>query len=250
MIKLVAVKERLRWRPAKVIEAVVETQRTKTLVIRVPGWEGHRPGQHVDVRVTTRNGCRAQRSYSIASSPAKERLTLLVGRQDDGQLSSNSIVELEEAGKLELRGPIGFDFSWEPQMGAPLLLAAGGCGIAPLMSMIRHRAAVGDNVKTRLLYSSRSPDDIAYRGELDRLAETDESLEVFHTLTRSQPLGWTGFGRRIDEEMLNEVAWRPEEKPLALICGPIPLVKTVATGLVKLGYDPARIKKPRASYRR
>lgn len=250
MTEMAMTKSRLRWRPARIVETIAETPRTKILVIEAPGWEGHRPGQHVDVRFTAKVGYRVQRSYSIASSPAKEQLMLLVGRQDDGELSPYLVDELGEVDEPELRGPIGFNFSWEPQMGGPLLLVAGGCGIAPLMSMIRYRAAVGDNVHTRLLYSSRSPDDIAYRGELDRLAKTDESLEVFHTLTRTQPAGWNGYGRRIDKEMLNEIVWQPEEKPLTYICGPMPLVKMVATGLVELGFDPARIKRPRASYRR
>jgi ferredoxin-NADP reductase len=251
MTETLPMKERLRWKPLRIVEATVETTRTKTLVIEVPGWQGHRPGQHVDVRLTKKDGYWVQRSYSIASSPEKERLTLLIGRAEDGTLSS-CLVDDPQGGadKVELRGPIGINFAWEPHMDGPLLLVAGGCGIAPLMSMIRCRTAHGDHVKTRLLYSSRSLDDIAYRDELDRLAKADESLEVFHTLTRTQPTSWTGYRRRIDMEMLEEVAWRPEEIPLIFICGPTPLVKRVATELVELGYKPARINRPRASYRR
>jgi ferredoxin-NADP reductase len=250
MTAMVAVKGRLRWRSARIIEVIAETSRTRSIVIEAPGWEGHRPGQHVDVRLTSEHGSRIQRSYSIASSPQKERLTLLVGRLQTGELASCLFDELRQGDELDLRGPMGVSFSWESRMGGPSLLVAGGCGIAPLMSMIRQRAAVGDKVPTRLLYSSRSPDDIAYRGELDRFARSDGSLEVIHTLTRAQPPGWMGYSRRIDNEMLDEISWRPEEKPLAFLCGPTPMVKTVATGLVELGHDPARVKRPRASYRR
>src|SRR5215203_34593 len=176
--ELVAVKRRLRWRPARIVEVIAETPRMKTLVIDVAGWEGHRPGQHVDVRFTAEDGYLVQRSYSIASVPDREQLTLLVDT-------------LWQGDKLELRGPLGIDFSWEEQMGGPLLLVAGGSGVAPLMSMIRHRAAVGSTVQIRLLYSSRSLNDVAYREELDRLAKTDGSLEVIHTLTRAQPSDWT-----------------------------------------------------------
>jgi len=205
----------------------------------------------VDLRLTLENGYQVQRSYSIASSPEDERLELLVRRMDAGELSSHLIDELRMGDRVELRGPIGHrHFTWDLDAGGPLLLVAGGCGIAPLMAIIRHRAAVGDDVLTRLLYSSRSPDDIAYGDELDHLAKIDESLEVIHTLTRAQPPGWTGYRRRIDKEMLNKVAWRPEEKPLAFVCGPTPLVKTVATGLAELGYAPTRIKRPNTSYRR
>ena len=248
--EIVAVKGRLRWKPARIVKVIAETSCMKTLVIEVPDWEGHRPGQHVDVRFSSDDGYWDQRSYSIASSPEKERLMLLVGRQDDSELSPYLGDELREADKLELRSPIGINFTWEPRMGGPLLLVAGGCGIAPLMSIIRHRVAVGDDMQTRLLYSSRSFDDIAYREELNRLSKTDDMFEVIHTLTRLQPAGWTSHGRRIDKEMLNEVAWRPEENPLAFICGPTPMVRTVAMGLVDLGYDPVRIKRPRATYRR
>jgi ferredoxin-NADP reductase len=250
MTEMVAVKRRLRWRPAKIVKAIAETLRTKTVVIEVPGWEGHRSGQHVDIRFTAEDGYRVQRSYSIASSPEREQLTLLVGGLYDSELTPYLVDTPQLGDKLELRGPLGINFSWDPQMGGPLLLVAGGCGIAPLMSMIRHRAAVGDDMQTRLLYSSRSPEDIAYREELDRLAKTDALLEVIHTLTRIQPPGWTGYRRRIDREMLNEVAWRPEEQPLIFVCGPAPLVTAVTAGLVKLGHDPAHIKRPRASYRR
>ena len=250
MTELVAAKTRLRWRPARIVEVIAETSRMKTLVIEVPGWEGHRPGQHVEVRSTAEDGYRVQRSYSIASAPEREQLTLLVGRTYDGELTPNLADTLWQGDKLELRGPAGINFSWEEQMGGPLLLVAGGSGVAPLMSMIRHRAAVGSTVQTRLLYSSRSFYDIAYREELDRLAKTDGSLEVIHTLTRAQPSDWRGYRRRIDMEILKEVTWRPEERPLIFICGPTPLVKTVATGLVKLGHNPACIKRPRSSYQR
>ena len=125
------------------------------------------------------------------------------------------------------------------------MLVGGGSGVAPLMAMIRHRAAAGSDVATRLLYSSRSYEEIIFRQELETLAADDETLEVIHTLTRSQPESWRGYNRRIDEKMLREVAYAPEEHPLAFVCGPTPLVETVATALVHLGHDPARIKTER-----
>jgi ferredoxin-NADP reductase len=240
-----------KWRSGRIVETVAETPRAKSLVMEVPGWEGHRPGQHVDVRLTVENGYQVRRSYSIASSPVDERVELLVRRTDGGELSSHLIDQLRIGHRVELRGPIGGShFIWDVDAEGPLLLVAGGCGIAPLMAIIRHRAAVGDDVRTRLLYSSRSPEDIVYGDELDHLAKIDKSLEVFHTLTRAQPPGWTGYRRRIDNELLNKIAWRPEERPLAFVCGPTPLVKTVATGLAELGYAPTRIKRPNTSYRR
>ena len=236
---------RTLWRIGEVIEVVVETPRTKSLVLDVPGWEGHRAGQHVDVRLTAPDGYRAQRSYSVASAPEDEGIVLTVDRLDDGEVSPYLTDVLVVGDKLELRGPIGGYFVWEAEDGGPLLLVGGGSGVAPLMAMIRHRAAVGSEVPARLLYSSRSHEEIIYREELEDLADQDGSLEVVHTLTRSRPEGWGGYGRRIDAQMLREVSWPPDESPLAFVCGPTPLVEEVGTALVGLGHDPARVKTER-----
>src|ERR671914_1809048 len=216
---------RTLWRLAEVIEVVAETPRTKSLLLEVSGWEGHKAGQHVDVRLTAEDDYQAQRSYSIASAPEDDRLVLTVDRLDDGEVSPYLTVVLMAGDKLELRGPIGGYFTWEAGDGGPLFLVGGGSGIAPLMAMIRHRVAVGSEVSTRLLYSSRSYEEIIYREELDTLAASDAFLEVFHALTRSQPEGWSGYHRRIDAEMLSEVGWSPEESPLAFVCGPTLLVE-------------------------
>jgi len=236
---------RTLWRLAEVIEVVVETPRTKSLVLKVSGWEGHKSGQHVDVRLTAPDGYQAQRSYSIASAPEDERLVLTVDRLDDGEVSPYLTEVLMVGDKLELRGPIGGYFTWEAKDDGPLLLVGGGSGVVPLMAMIRHRAAVGSGVPTRLLYSSRSYEEIIYRKELENLAAQDGSLEVIHTLTRTRPEGWKGYDRRIDTELLGEVAWSPDESPLAFVCGPTPLVEAVGTALVGLGHEPARVKTER-----
>jgi ferredoxin-NADP reductase len=237
---------RTLWRLADVVELVAETPRTKSLVLDVPGWEGHRAGQHVDVRLTAPDGYQAQRSYSIASAPENERLVVLtVDRLEDGEVSPYLTDVLMAGDKLELRGPIGGYFVWETQDGGPLLLVAGGSGVVPLMAMIRHRAAVGSEVPARLLYSSRSYEEIIYRKELENLVARDGSLEVMHTLTRTRPEGWSGYDRRIDAEMLAEVGWPPEDSPLAFVCGPTPFVEAVGAALVDLGHDPARVKTER-----
>jgi ferredoxin-NADP reductase len=236
---------RLLWRLAGVVEVVPETPRTKSLVLDVPGWEGHKAGQHVDVRLTAPDGYQAQRSYSIASAPEDERLVLTVDRLEDGEVSPYLTDVLVAGDKLELRGPIGGYFTWEAREGGPLLLIGGGSGVVPLRAMLRHRAAVGSDVPTRLLDSSRSYAEIIYRRELENLAARDGSLAVIHTLTRSRPAGWRGYDRRIDAAMLAEVSWSPDERPLAFMCGPTPLVEAVATALVGLGHDPARVKTER-----
>ncbi len=241
-----AVPGRLIWQHGDVVTTHAETARTKSVTIAVPNWPGHRAGQHVDVRLTAEDGYQVERSYSIASPPEDDgRVTLTVERLDDGEVSPYLTDELRVGDKIELRGPIGGYFVWEAGLGGPLLLIGGGSGIVPLMAMLRLRAVAGSGVPTRLLYSSRSYEEIIYRDELDRLARVDATLEVIHTLTRAQPPGWTGYRRRIDRELLGEVAWPPEQGALAFICGPTPFVETAATELQTLRYDSARIKTER-----
>src|SRR5215831_16883196 len=207
---------RLTWQLAELVKVVAETPHVKTLVFDVPGWPGHRAGQHVDVRLTAEDGYQAERSYSIASAPDGTRVALTVQRLEDGEVSPYLTDELRPGDQIELRGPIGGYFVWETSDGGPLVLVAGGSGIVPLMAMIRTRAAAGNNTETRLLYSSRSQDDVIYRDELERLG--GNGLTVVHTLTESQPHGWTGFARRVDAEMLAEVAPTPAEQPRFYTC--------------------------------
>jgi ferredoxin-NADP reductase len=238
-----AVLGRLTWRVADVVDVVTETPRVKTIAFDVPGWPGHRAGQHVDVRLTAEDGYQAERSYSIASAADGTRVELTVVRIDDGEVSPYLADELRPGSQIELRGPVGGYFVWEPSQGGPLLLVAGGSGIAPLMAMIRLRAAAGSDADTRLLYSSRGWDDIIYRDELERL--NGDGLTVVHTLTPSHPPGWTGYARRVDADMLAEVGPSPAERPHIYVCGPTPFVEAVAEALVHLGHDPPAIKTER-----
>jgi ferredoxin-NADP reductase len=234
---------RLTWQLAELVELVVETPRVKTIVFEVPSWPGHQAGQHVDVRLTAEDGYQAERSYSIASEPDGTRVALTVQRLEDGEVSPYLTDELRPGDKIELRGPIGGYFVWEPSERGPLMLVAGGSGIVPLMAMIRTRAAAGDDTETLLLYSSRSQDDVIYRDELERLS--GNGLTVVHALTDSQPPGWTRYARRVDADMLAEVGPRPAERPRVYACGPTPFVEAVAEALVRLGHDPLAIKTER-----
>jgi ferredoxin-NADP reductase len=233
------------WLLAEVAELGPETPRVVSLVLDVPGWPGHRPGQHADVRLTAEDGYQAQRSYSIASGPEDEALEITVERIDDGEVSPY-LTEVVDAGdRLELRGPIGGYFTWDVPDGGPLLLIGGGSGVVPLMAMLRHRAATGNDVPARLLLSSRTIDEIIYRDELDRLAAAGDGFDVVHALTRRQPDGWTGYARRIDEAMLAEVLEPLGAATRAYACGPTALVETVANALVRLGLPPDRIRTER-----
>ncbi len=235
------------WLLAHVVDTRDETLRVRSLVLEAPGWAGHVAGQHVDVRLRAPDGYVAQRSYSIASAPEEGtggRLTLTVERLDDGEVSPYLVSELRVGDAVQLRGPVGGYFTWRATDGGPLLLIAGGSGVVPLAAMLRHRAAIGSTVPAQLLYSARTTADVIYRGELARLA-ADAELEVIYTLTREPAAPLARFGRRIDREMLAEVAFAPGAQPHVFVCGPTLLVEAVADALVSLGYDPMQVRTER-----
>jgi ferredoxin-NADP reductase len=227
-----------------VVELVDETGRTRSIGFDVPDWPGHRAGQHVDVRLTAEDGYQAQRSYSIASAPEDDRLVLTVERLDDGEVSPYLTQTLVVGDELELRGPVGGYFVWEEALGGPVLLVAGGSGVVPFRSILRHHEASASVIPVRLLYSARTLGDVIYRDELMRLAARD-AVDVRVTLTREQPAEWRGHRGRIDRAMLEDVAWPAAEAPLVYICGPTGFVEAAAEGLVALGHGPGRIRTER-----
>ena len=234
------------WQLATVTSVRDETPTVRSFTLGLAGWTGHRPGQHVDLRLTAEDGYSVERSYSIASEPERgTEVDITVERIEGGEVSP-FLHEVVVAGdRLEVRGPIGGYFVWETALGGPLLLVAGGSGVVPLMAMARHRARADSNVPARLLFSSRGPEEIIYRDELDALAGAGNGFEVLHTLTRSQPPGWAGYARRIDEPMLAEVIEPLGAATRAYACGPTALVETVANGLVRLGLPAERIRTER-----
>ena len=236
----------LAWQVATVAAVRDETPRVKTLTLDVPGWAEHKPGQHVDIRLTAQDGYQAQRSYSIASAPGSDgRLDLTVERVDGGEVSPFLHDEVIVGDRFEVRGPIGGYFVWDGSSAGPLLLVAGGSGIVPLMAIVRYRARVGSRAPCTLLYSSRTSADIIYGAELDELAARNDGLRVVHTLTRGQPPGWTGYSRRIDATMLGEVLGATGNQANVFVCGPTPLVEAAATGLVGLGLAPSQVRTER-----
>lgn len=239
-------KPTLHWQIASVTTIKLESANVKTFTLQLPAWMKHRAGQHYDIRLTAEDGYQAQRSYSIASEPERAgEVDITVERIGGGEVSSYLHDVLIVGDRIELRGPIGGYFVWEAGMTDPLLLIAGGSGVVPLMSMIRHRIATGANNPTSLLYSSRSLEDVIYYNELDRLSRANGGLKIFHTLTRSQPKDWTGYARRIDQAMLEEVAGPLGTSVQVFICGPTLMVEGAANALVKLGIDSNRIRTER-----
>ena len=219
------------WRQATVAAISPETPRSATLTLDVPGWNGHRAGQHVDVRLTAEDGYRAQRSYSVGSAPGDGAPMITVVEADGGEVSDWMVNVAREEDSFEVRGPFGGWFVWDPDVTEPVLLIGGGSGMVPLMSMLRAGA------RGRVLVSARDPDDVLFARELETL-----DTEVVPTYTRWAPRGWTGYARRVDRAMLREV-----DLPGArvYVCGPTPFVESVANDLVALGHDPATIRTER-----
>jgi ferredoxin-NADP reductase len=237
-----AVRGRLTWQLATVAAVRDETASARTIELLAPDWAGHRAGQHLDVRLTADDGYTAERSYSIASAPG-EPPAITVQRLANGEVSPYLTTELRAGDEVEVRGPIGGYFVWDADGPAsPLLLAAGGSGIVPLRSILRHRALSGAAVPARLLYSARSLPDVIYRSEIDRYAD---DVSVTYALTRQQPPGWTGHRGRVDEVLLTDVAWSAGQDPVGYVCGPTAFVERIAEGLVRLGYAPERVKTER-----
>ena len=238
--------ERLDWQLATVNAIRPENPTAKTFTLGLPRWRPHRAGQHYDLRLVAPDGYQAQRSYSVASPPVKVgEVDLTVERLEDGEVSSYLHGTVVVGDRLEVRGPIGGYFVWQPEMGGPLLLVAGGSGIVPLMAMLRQRRAAGSKVPATLLYSSQSPERVIYRDELEALARGTGGVSVVQTFTRTTPPGWKGHTRRIDRAMVDEVLRPLGPGLLAYVCGPTLLVEAAANALVLLGVPPDRIRTER-----
>jgi ferredoxin-NADP reductase len=228
------------WRQARIKETIRETRRAVTLVLEVDGWTGHRAGQHVDVRLTDpEDGYQAQRSYSIAGAP-EDGLQITVERLEDGEVSPWFVDVATPGDAFDVRGPFGGWFVYDPKQRDPLLLIAGGSGLVPLMAMLRARRNAQGTAPARLLVSAREPDDVLYAAELPATG-----AELVFTYTRSAPDTWQGYRKRVDQEILERVAYAPEAGARTYVCGPTAFVESVANGLLALGHDPATIRTER-----
>jgi ferredoxin-NADP reductase len=232
------------WRAAEVTSVRTEAPDVHTLVLDVPGWPGHLAGQHAEIRLTADDGYTATRNYSIASGPEDDVVEVTVERLADGEVSPYLVDVVQPGDQLELRGPIGGHFVWRAEDGGPLLLVAGGSGVAPFRSMLRHREASGSDAPVRLVYSLRSPREVIYGPELDELGRRD-GIQVVYTFTRLAPPGWAGYARRLDADLLAETAWPAQDLPLVYVCGPTDFVEAAAAGLLALGHDAERVRTER-----
>lgn len=233
------------WAAATVSEIRAETSRSRTLRLDAPGWNDHRPGQHVDVRLTAEDGYTAVRSYSIASGSGAGILELTVDRLDDGEVSPYLVDGIDVGDHLEVRGPSGFWFVWDASGTRPVQLIGGGSGIVPLMAMVRTHGDELSEAPFRLLYSVRSPELAMFRNELAEREQTDHHLTVQWAYTRIAPAGWDRAPSRLDHATVERAIFPPAMKPVVFICGATPFVESMADLLLDLGHDPADIRTER-----
>lgn len=233
------------WIDATVDEVRPRTGRISSVFLR-SAIGAYDAGQHVDVRLTAPDGYQAQRSYSIASAPGASRLELLVERLDEGEVSPYFTDVAQPGDTLELRGPIGGHFVWRTSMGGPVLLIAGGSGIAPLLSIARHWSASGAEHPLTLLYSARSWDALACIDELLECASRLRTMGLVITTTRAPKYRPDDFDRRIDRDMLRDVLARMPDSPRhSYMCGSTAFVDAAATALTGLGIPASTIRTER-----
>ena len=222
-----------RWQIGTVTSIKTETPRVKSFRLELPMWMPHLPGQHYDVRLTAPDGYRAQRSYSVASSPLDEgEIELTIDRLDDGEVSPYFHEVLVEGDQVEVRGPFASYFVWRGE--SPVLLVGGGSGVVPLMAILRHRRRTMPELPMRLVYSVRAAEDVIYADELGE--------EAVLTYTREAPQGWAGHTGRIDASLLADPRL---EDPTAFVCGSNGFVEAASRLLLEAGCEPQRIRTER-----
>ncbi len=235
MERLTPVEQRApgRWQIGTVTSVKAETPRVKSFRLDLPMWMPHLPGQHYDVRLTAPDGYRAQRSYSVASSPLEEgEIELTIDRLDGGEVSPYFHDVVVEGDRVEVRGPFASYFVWRGE--EPVLLVGGGSGVVPLMAMLRHRRRTMPELEMRLVYSVRSAEEVIYADELGE--------DAVLTYTRTPPAGWEGHRGRIDASLL---AGAVAEGGTAFVCGSNGFVESASQLLLSNGFEPQRIRTER-----
>lgn len=233
------------WRNAVVERIEHRTSRVASIFLRA-AIGSQEAGQHLDIRLTAADGYQAQRSYSIASTPGDPSIELAVEKLEDGEVSP-FFVDVARAGDtFEVRGPLGGHFIWRADDGGPLLLLAGGSGVAPLMAIQRHRALSAPDTSALLVYSARTWEEVIFRDELLNAEALDHRFHVVLTTTRAQRHRPADFERRLDRDLLRKILAQWGERPEQVyVCGSTPFVESVATALVEEGVPSSRIRTER-----
>ncbi len=229
-----------QWLPAEVMRIVEETPNVKTYSFKLPHAANHVAGQHYELQLTAANGYQAARPYSAASTARNmPLLDLTIQHVPDGEVSSYIYDSLKVGDKVEIRGPFGKFFVWEPEVAEPILLIAGGSGVVPMHSMLQSHTSSQSPIKMHLLYSARTYENIIYKNEL--LNSPNTTI----TLTQNDTEDWQGHTGRIDTALLKATLNSFETSPLCFICGMSSFVGSVSDALQSLGIPTDKIKTER-----
>ncbi|WP_042431331.1 FAD-binding oxidoreductase [Streptacidiphilus anmyonensis] len=233
-----------RWTTARLVSRTKESDTARTLHLDAPGWPGHLAGQHVDLRLTADDGYQAVRSYSLSAPADGDRIAVSVQPAPYGEVSPYLVEDFPEGADIEVRGPLGGWFVWRPDRTEPVLLVAGGSGVAPLVAMLRARLALPEGPAFHLVYSLRGPQERWFGDTLDSLAGRTE-IAVDYAYTREAPPGSARPVGRIQQAELLVDGFTPAQAPLCFVCGPTAFVEHCANALVALGHRPDRVRTER-----
>ncbi len=234
------------WQAAEIVAVAEATPRIRLFTLRPERWAPFDAGQHLDVRLTAPDGYQAERSYSVCSAPETEGTwELAVELMPDGEVSPWFHEVAAPGDRLEARGPFGGHFAWRAADGGPLLLMGGGSGLAPLVSIVRHHAAVAPAIPVMLVCAARTWDDIPFRDEILAREAAEPALTVILALSRDTPRRPQDIGMRLDAPAVDWLLSRMPAPAITYVCGNNGFVETVTGAAVDRGLAPGTIRTER-----
>jgi ferredoxin-NADP reductase len=199
------------------------------LLLAVPDRRHHLAGQHYVIKLTADDGYSASRSYSVASAPHEELLEFFVEELDGGEVSPYLADAVEVGDELELRGPIGGWFVWDGSSRA--VGVAGGTGVVPLVSMVRHAQHLGAADRIAVAVSSRTWVEMPYADELSAFGATI-------ALSREDHRGGRLAGRLAASDLATLVG----ETATYFVCGSAGFAESATELLMSLGVTPGAVR--------
>ena len=238
---------RERWQSAVIAAIVPLTPAVVSVRLRPQHTRPFLAGQHVDVRLTAEDGYRAQRSYSVASAPDEgDTIELVIERLDDGEVSTYFHDSAAPGDTVEIAGPHASYFVWRPGVDGSVLLAAGGSGVAPFLSMVRQRARLADPTPMLLLYSARTWGDVIARDELLAHERRQSGFTACFCLTRDVTRRSSDFARRVDQAVIDAMLARLGGTPThTFVCGANTFVGAIADFLLAAGVPAGSVRTER-----
>ena len=200
---------------------------------------GHLPGQFAFLKLHGEGLPAAEHPFTISSAPAPKSRRIEFTIKGSGHFTKR-IGEFAVGDWATVDGPYGlFSHLVRARRNEPLLMIAGGIGITPILSMLRHMAAAGDERPVTLIWGNRQEEDIVYRDELDALAAGEMNLRIHHVLSEQED--WAGEKGLLDAEMLGRLLSPDDLRSRVFLCGPPPMMTSIRRSLKELGFPRRRV---------